>query len=333
MYTPSPTEAAPGDGLPVLVYFHGGGYFAGSPASPWYDGRNFNRDGVVTVTLSYRLGFDGFGGMESAPANRGVRDWLLGLEWVQHHIAAFGGDPRRVTIVGQSAGGGAVLTLQWQNYVEIWQRSGMLTWLKNTAILSVTITALQVLTGSFAAYGFSKAKFAGRHVLFLVDIGTIAVPWQVYMLPQFIMMRSFGLSDTIWALVILQSFSAFGVFLMRQFYLGIPNDLNEAARIDGLNEYGIWARIILPLSKPAIATLAIFTFVNTWNDYMGPMIYLTSDANKTIQVGLRRFIQAYSADYHLIMAASLCSLIPVSVVFLSLQKYFIEGIATTGLKG
>lgn len=210
MYTPSPTEAAPGDGLPVLVYFHGGGYFAGSPASPWYDGRNFNRDGVVTVTLSYRLGFDGFGWMESAPANRGVRDWLLGLEWVQHHIAAFGGDPRRVTIVGQSAGGGAVLTLQWQNYVEIWQRSGMLTWLKNTAILSVTITALQVLTGSFAAYGFSKAKFAGRHVLFLVDIGTIAVPWQSFMIPQFVLVSEFKLSNTLWSLIILQAFGAFG---------------------------------------------------------------------------------------------------------------------------
>lgn len=210
MYTPSPTEAAPGDGLPVLVYFHGGGYFAGSPASPWYDGRNFNRDGVVTVTLSYRLGFDGFGWMESAPANRGVRDWLLGLEWVQHHIAAFGGDPRRVTIVGQSAGGGAVLTLQWQNYVEIWQRSGMLTWLKNTAILSVTITALQVLTGSFAAYGFSKAKFAGRHVLFLVYIGTIAVPWQSFMIPQFVLVSEFKLSNTLWSLIILQAFGAFG---------------------------------------------------------------------------------------------------------------------------
>ena len=210
VYTPSPTEAAPGDGLPVLVYFHGGGYFAGSPASPWYDGRNFNRDGVVTVTLSYRLGFDGFGWMESAPANRGVRDWLLGLEWVQHHIAAFGGDPRRVTIVGQSAGGGAVLTLQWQNYVEIWQRSGMLTWLKNTAILSVTITALQVLTGSFAAYGFSKAKFAGRHVLFLVYIGTIAVPWQSFMIPQFVLVSEFKLSNTLWSLIILQAFGAFG---------------------------------------------------------------------------------------------------------------------------
>lgn len=148
--------------------------------------------------------------MESAPANRGVRDWLLGLEWVQHHIAAFGGDPRRVTIVGQSAGGGAVLTLQWQNYVEIWQRSGMLTWLKNTAILSVTITALQVLTGSFAAYGFSKAKFAGRHVLFLVYIGTIAVPWQSFMIPQFVLVSEFKLSNTLWSLIILQAFGAFG---------------------------------------------------------------------------------------------------------------------------
>ncbi|MFJ4167227.1 carboxylesterase/lipase family protein [Microbacterium sp. NPDC089698] len=110
VYTPSP-ETATGAGLPVLVYIHGGGYFAGSPASPWYDGRNFTRDGVVTVTLSYRLGFDGFGWIEDAPSNRGVRDWLLALEWVQQNIAAFGGDPARVTIAGQSAGGGAVMTL------------------------------------------------------------------------------------------------------------------------------------------------------------------------------------------------------------------------------
>ena len=111
VFTPSPIPAGPGEGLPVLVWIHGGGYFAGSPASPWYDGRNFNRDGVVTVSLSYRLGFDGFGWIEDAPSNRGVRDWLLALEWVQQNIAAFGGDPARVTIAGQSAGGGAVLTL------------------------------------------------------------------------------------------------------------------------------------------------------------------------------------------------------------------------------
>ncbi|MFT3889341.1 MAG: carboxylesterase family protein [Arachnia sp.] len=111
VFTPAPQPAAPSEGLPVLVWIHGGGYVAGSPASPWYDGRNFNRDGVVTVSLSYRLGFDGFGWIDGAPQNRAVRDWLLALEWVQRNIAAFGGDPARVTIAGQSAGGGAVLTL------------------------------------------------------------------------------------------------------------------------------------------------------------------------------------------------------------------------------
>lgn len=221
----------------------------------------------------------------------------------------------------------------FENYKAIWEKVPLIAYFKNTALIAVIVTTMQILTSSFAAYAFAKMNFKGRDVLFLCYIGTIAVPWQVYMIPQFIMMRSMHLYDTIWALVVLQSFSAFGVFLMRQFYLGIPNDLSEAARIDGLSEYGIWARIVLPLSKPAIATLCIFTFVNTWNDYMGPMIYLTTDVKKTIQVGLKRFIQAYSADYHLIMAASLCSLLPVTVVFLCLQKYFIEGIATTGMKG
>ena len=221
----------------------------------------------------------------------------------------------------------------FENYLQIWERVPLAAYFKNTAVLAIIVTFMQILTSSFAAYAFAKMNFKGRDLLFMCYIGTIAVPWQVYMVPQFIMMRSIGLYDTIWALVVLQSFTAFGVFLMRQFYMGIPNDLSEAARIDGLSEYGIWARIILPLAKPAIATLCIFTFVNTWNDYMGPMIYLTTDIKKTIQVGLRRFIQENSSDYHLIMAASLVSLLPVSIVFLCLQKYFIEGIATSGLKG
>ena len=224
-------------------------------------------------------------------------------------------------------------TFHWENYVLIWQRVPLLTYFKNTAFIAIVVTILQTLTSSFAAYAFAKLEFRGRDTLFLAYIATIAVPWQAYMLPQFIMMRSMGLYDTLWAMVVLQAFSAFGVFLMRQFYRGIPTELCEAARLDGLSEYGIWARIMLPLSKAAIATLVIFTFVNTWNDYMGPMIYLTRDFNKTIQVGLRRFIQENSSDYHLIMAASLCSLLPVSIVFLCLQKYFIEGIATSGLKG
>ncbi len=224
-------------------------------------------------------------------------------------------------------------TWHWENYSLIWEKVPLLTYFKNTAFIAIVVTILQTLTSSFAAYAFAKMTFRGRDVLFLCYIATIAVPWQAYMLPQFIMMRSMGLYDTLWAMVVLQAFSAFGVFLMRQFYRSIPTELCEAARLDGLSEYGIWARIMLPLSKAAIATLVIFTFVNTWNDYMGPMIYLTRDVNKTIQVGLRRFIQENSSDYHLIMAASLCSLLPVSIVFLCLQKYFIEGIATSGLKG
>ena len=224
-------------------------------------------------------------------------------------------------------------TFHWENYSLIWTRVPLVTYFKNTAFIAVVVTLLQTLTSSFAAYAFAKLTFRGRDTLFLAYIATIAVPWQAYMLPQFIMMRSMGLYDTLWAMVVLQAFSAFGVFLMRQFYRGIPTELCEAARLDGLSEYGIWARIMLPLSKAAIATLVIFTFVGTWNDYMGPMIYLTRDVNKTVQVGLRRFIQENSSDYHLIMAASLCSLIPVSIMFLALQRYFIEGIATSGLKG
>ena len=224
-------------------------------------------------------------------------------------------------------------TFRWENYSLIWQKVPLLTYFKNTAFIAIVVTFLQTLTSSFAAYAFAKLEFRGRDTLFLCYIATIAVPWQAYMLPQFIMMRSIGLYDTLWAMVVLQAFSAFGVFLMRQFYRGIPTELCEAARLDGLSEYGIWARIMLPLSKAAIATLIIFTFVGTWNDYMGPMIYLTKDLNKTVQVGLRRFIQENSSDYHLIMAVSVCSLVPVSVVFLALQKYFIEGIATSGLKG
>ena len=224
-------------------------------------------------------------------------------------------------------------TFHWENYKLIWSKVPLLTYFKNTAIIAILVTFIQTLTSSFAAYAFAKLQFRGRNVLFICYVATIAVPWQTYMLPQFILMRSMGLYDTLWAIVVLQSFSAFGVFLMRQFYQGIPTELCEAARIDGLSEYGIWARVMLPLSRAAIATLVIFTFVGTWNDYMGPMIYLTRDVNKTVQVGLRRFIQENSSDYHLIMAVSVCSLLPVSIVFLALQKYFIQGIATTGLKG
>ncbi len=222
---------------------------------------------------------------------------------------------------------------QWQNYVKIWTKIPLLTFVLNTAKLTIIVTLLQLFTSSFAAYAFAKLNFHHKNVLFLAYVATIAVPWQVYMVPQFMMMRSFGLNDTHLAIICLQAFSAFGVFMMRQFYQGIPDELCEAARIDGMNEYQIYGRIMLPLSKPALSTLTIFTFVNTWNDFLGPLIYLKTEAKKTLQIGLRMFIGQNSSEYGLIMAASVLSLIPVLIVFLSLQKYFVEGIAATGVKG
>jgi multiple sugar transport system permease protein len=224
-------------------------------------------------------------------------------------------------------------TVVWENYLDIWRKSEMTTWLKNTLIISVTVTALQVFTGSFAAYGFAKVRFPGRDVLFLVYIGTIAVPWQSYMVPQFILMSKFGLADTMWSIIALQAFGALGVFLMKQYYETIPEELSEAARIDGMSEYGIYRRIMLPLSTPALASLTLLTFVNTWNDYLGPLIYLRSPDLRTIQLGLSTFISQYNAEYALIMTGSVLSVLPIAVIFLLGQRYFVEGISTTGLKG
>ncbi len=222
---------------------------------------------------------------------------------------------------------------RWENYLEIWTTIPLGTFIRNTAKLTVIVTFLQLLTSSFAAYAFAKLEFKGRDLLFLGYVATIAMPWQVYMVPQFIMMRSFGLNNTHLAIIFLQAFSAFGVFLMKQFYMGVPDELCEAARIDGMSEYRIWAQIMLPLSKPALSTLTIFTFVNTWNDFLGPLLYLTRMELKTVQIGLRMFISQYSSEYGLIMAASVVALIPVVIVFLSLQKFFVQGVATAGLKG
>ena len=222
---------------------------------------------------------------------------------------------------------------RWENYAEIWTTIPLGQFLKNTAKLTLIVTLLQLLTSSFAAYAFAKLQFKGRDILFLGYVATIAMPWQVYMVPQFMMIRSFGLNNTHLAIICLQAFSAFGVFLMKQFYMSVPDELCEAARIDGMSEYRIWAQIMLPLSKPALSTLTIFTFVNTWNDFLGPLLYLTRMELKTIQIGLRMFISQYSSEYGLIMAASVVAHIPVVIVFLALQKFFVQGVATAGLKG
>ena len=224
-------------------------------------------------------------------------------------------------------------SLVWRNYLDIWQKSDMTTWLRNTLVLSVAVTVLQVVTGSFAGYGFAKVRFPGRNVLFLAYLATIAVPWQSYMIPQFVLMSKLGLPDTLWSIIALQAFGAFGVFLMKQYYESIPDELLDAARIDGMSEYGIYRRIMLPLSVPALASLSLLTLVTTWNDYLGPLLYLRTHSLWTVQIGLKSFISQYNAEYALIMTGSVLSVLPIAVIFLLGQRYFVEGIATTGLKG
>ncbi|MFT4107531.1 MAG: carbohydrate ABC transporter permease [Lacrimispora sp.] len=223
--------------------------------------------------------------------------------------------------------------MHWENYKIIWKKLPLMTFFMNTAKLTVITTVIQLFTSCFAAYGFAKTRFKGKDLIFLMYVTTIAIPWQVYMVPQFILVSRLGLNDTHLGLILMQAFSAFGVFLIRQFYVSIPDELCEAARIDGLNEYGIFARIVFPLGKPAMATLTIFTFTNVWNDFMGPLIYLKTKELKTIQLGIRMFISQFGADYAWIMASSVCSLIPVIIVFLSCQKFFVEGVAASGIKG
>ena len=221
----------------------------------------------------------------------------------------------------------------WSNYPNVFKRMPFMKYTFNSVKLTIIVTILQLVTSTFAAYGFAKLQFPGRNTLFLCYVCTIAVPWQTYMVPQYTLFRMLGIVNTHWAIIILQAFTAFGVFLIRQFYMGIPSELCEAARIDGLSEYGIYLKIMLPLSKPAVATLTIFTFTSVWNDFMGPMIYLHKDDLKTIQLGLRSLIGEYSSEYGLLMAGSVLALVPVFIVFLCLQRFFIEGIATSGLKG
>ncbi|MDR1251356.1 MAG: carbohydrate ABC transporter permease [Treponema sp.] len=221
----------------------------------------------------------------------------------------------------------------WSNYTAIWQKIDFARFTMNSFKLSILVTLIQVLSSCFAAYGFAKCRFPGRDTLFFLYIATIAIPWQVYMLPQYVEMRLLHLNNTHLGYILMQSFTAFGVFLVRQFYVSIPDELLDAARIDGLNEYGAFFRIVLPLSRPVLATLVIFSFVSIWNDFMGPMIYFDSVRLKTIPLGIRMFLGQYSTEYGLIMAASVLSLLPVFAVFLLFQRFFVEGIATSGLKG
>lgn len=224
-------------------------------------------------------------------------------------------------------------TFRFQNYVDVWTRIPFLTYYKNTIIVAVSITLLQVVTCSLAAYAFTKINFPERNKIFFAYLSTMMVPFQVIMIPQFFIIKGLNLVDRLSSVILLGAFSAFGVFLFRQFFMTIPESLSEAARVDGCSEFGIYSRIIMPLAKPSIASLVIFTFVSAWNDFLGPLIYLNTDARKTLQLGMRSFQSLYSSEYALLMTAATCSVLPVIIVYLCAQDQFVEGIAASGIKG
>lgn len=222
---------------------------------------------------------------------------------------------------------------RFDNYARVWTDVDFLQYYLNTFKVTVVSVFIQVFTCSLSAFAFTKLKFPGRDKIFFVYIATMMVPWHAIMIPQFITVRTLGLYNSHMALILIGSFNAFGVFLLRQNMLSIPSEMNEAAKIDGCSIMRIYWNIIMPLTKGGIATLIILQFNTVWNDYMAPMIYLDSDAKKTIQLGLASFRQQYSADYGAIMAGTVCSVIPIIIIYAFAQQYIIDGVAHAGVKG
>lgn len=221
----------------------------------------------------------------------------------------------------------------FENYSNVWRIANYPRMFFNTVKLTAIITVLQILTSTLAAYAFSKIIFPERDVLFLLYLATMMVPYQVVMIPQFSIIRNMGLTNTHLALILIQAFTPMGVFLIKQFYDGIPNELIEAARIDGLSEFGIYHRIMLPLSKSAIVSLAILTITATWNDFLAPLIYISDKDLYTIQLGLRNLCSEYTTEYGQIMAASVMSVIPIFVLYCIFQRFFEEGMIAGAVKG
>ncbi len=224
--------------------------------------------------------------------------------------------------------------IRWDNYAQALERMDFLVALKNTLTITVLCLVGQVGSAAFVAYSFARIRFPGREFLFALLLSTMMLPAQVTMIPLFIIFRDLGWVDTFKPLIVPAFFGggAFFIFLLRQFFLTIPKDLEDAARIDGCGRFRIFLQIVLPLAKPALITVSIFSFMNHWNDFMGPLIYLNSEQNRTLAIALQSFQGQYTADWNLLMAASVVVLIPVLIIFFTLQRYFVEGIVLSGLK-
>jgi multiple sugar transport system permease protein len=224
--------------------------------------------------------------------------------------------------------------IEWRNYLTVFQRSPFAQQLWNTVFIAVITTVGALITSAMGGYAFSWImNFRGKNTLFLVFLVSIMIPYHLLLVPTFALLRNMQLLDTPWAIILPSVVSPFGIFLMRQFFTGIPRELAEAATLDGCSPWGIFWRIFLPLSKPALTTLAIFTFVGTWNDFLRPLIYLSSNENQTLTLGIYAAQGSFSTNWPVLMAMVTLSLLPVVIMFLSLQDLFVKGVALTGIKG
>jgi len=228
-----------------------------------------------------------------------------------------------------------VILPRWQNYPEAWTTMPFNRFLLNTLIISLFGIIGQVLSASFVAYSFARLRWPGRDLVFMLVLATVMLPTHITLIPQYVIFRAFGWIDTFLPLVVPSYLggSAVYIFLLRQFFLTIPLELDEAARIDGASSFTVWTRVMLPLSKPILATVAVFSFVHFWNDFMGPLIYLNSTKKLTLAVGLRVFQGVYGTYMHLLMAVATVALIPILIIFFFAQRQFVRSIVLTGIKG
>jgi alpha-1,4-digalacturonate transport system permease protein len=223
--------------------------------------------------------------------------------------------------------------LVWQNFIEAWTARPFNIWYVNSIGIAVIACAITVSINLLAGYTFAKLQFVGRNVLFIVMISTLMIPVQVVMIPNFLLVASVGMLNTWWAVILPRSAEAFGIFMVRQFMLSIPDELLEAARVDGAGEFRIFIRIVLPLSGPVVAVLSIFTFMWRWNDFAWPIVVLLRQESYTVPLGLNLFQGQFATEWSYIMAMALVSIIPMLVIFIVFQRYFVEGIAASGVKG
>jgi multiple sugar transport system permease protein len=219
------------------------------------------------------------------------------------------------------------------HYLELFTRLDLGRYLLNSAFLATVVTLISLLVNSMAGYAFAKLHFRGRDRIFRGPLAALVIPVQVAMLPLFLLLKELGLVNTYWGVILPGMASIFGIFLIRQYALGIPDDLLDAARIDGAGEFRIYRSVVLPLLAPILVTLAIFTFLAVWNDFMWPLIILTDDDMYTLPVALANLMGEHAQDVELMMAGSVLTVLPVLVLFLALQRYYIEGVMLGSVKG